>query len=459
MLITAFFTKRFNLISFVYILTVGFVFAVYQSLLNDINEFFKLDGAFSGILITMYFVGSLFAPAVAGEVSDRAGKKVTLIAACSVMVSGIVIVSLARGVAVAGIGILLMGAGGCTFEGLLSAKITDNNPLDAEKFMNFSQVFFCIGAFLGPMLSRSVKFLGGNWQAVMIACFCIITPILVSLFWLPSDKKKLLHAEASLATMRGPGDAPGLVVKPRPDDAPDLSVTPRLSDAPGLVVKPRPDDAPDLSVTTRLSDAPGLVVKPRPDDAPDKAYSLILLKDFRFIAFFLSILMYAGAEGGIGFFISSYYAEADVAVFGELALSLFWAGMIIGRLLSGVFYKHSERVIMLCLVFSTFFSVLIQLSWWPTVVSMTLFFMIGMSLSSIWPLLMAFSTLTFNQYSGTAGGLMVVGGSLGGMLLPALTGFVSNSIGVRRAFIISTFSVVSILVLNCLRRQKSRNRV
>ena len=382
----AFTARRFNIICFIFMLLLGLNFSVYQSLIIDINVYFGLDGASAGVLITIYFLGSLIAPALAGELSDRAGKKIVLVASCAVMIFGLVTITQAGNVIVAGIGILMTGMGGCTFEGLLSAKITDDNPHTSEKIMNFSQGFFCVGAVLGPMLSLFVKSLGGSWQMVMLIIALILLPATISLIWIPNDKKAKTDKNIS-----------------------------------------------------------------------DKAYSLTLVKDVRFLVFFFSILLYVGAESGVGFFITGYYSEAGILDFGEIALSMFWAGMIGGRLFAGIFYKHSGKIMILCLAIAASFSLLLQFEQQPGM-SISLFFLVGLGMSAVWPLLMAFCTRTFSQYSGTAGGLMVVGASLGGMLGPALMGVLSSGIGIRKAFAVSTVAMVIILVLNSSKPCKCKDK-
>ena len=382
----AFSEKKFHVICFTFMLLLGLNFAVYQSLIQDINGFFGMDGASAGLLITMYFLGSLFAPVLAGECSDRVGKKMVLILSCIALIMGIIIIVMFDHLITAAMGILLMGSGSCTFEGLLSAKITDNNPHTAEKIMNFSQLFFCVGAVLGPMLSLTVKTYGGSWQTTMLINAVIFLPAVMILIGIPNDKKAAIEKNKH--------------------------------------------------------------------NIQNKAYSLQLIKDIRFILFFLSMLLYVGAESGVGFFITGYYTEAGMTGIGEVALSLFWAGMIIGRLLAGIFYKQSEKIMVLCLVSGTVFSCLLQFEL-QTASSIGMFFMFGLSMSAIWPLLMAFCTRMFSHFSGTAGGLMVVGASLGGIMVPALMGLLSSNVGVRRAIALSTASMIVILLLNMKRQGKS----
>jgi fucose permease len=51
---------------------------------------------------------------------------------------------------------------------------------------------------------------------------------------------------------------------------------------------------------------------------------------------------------------------------------------------------------------------------------------------------------------------MMVGGSLGGMLGPALMGVLSSGIGVRKSFSISTIAVLIVLLLHHLSSRSKR---
>jgi len=375
--------KKFNAICFAFMLLLGLNFSIYQSIIQDINGFFGFDGAASGIMVALYFLGALIAPGPAGELGDRTGKKMVVILSGVLMFSCILLISQARHVFILGAGILLMGASGSTLQGLLSAKIADHNPYSAKRMMNFSGCCFCVGAVVGPLLSLAIKSWGGDWQTIMLINAVIFCPGMILLLWLPKDKKTLADKTAS-----------------------------------------------------------------------STAYSLELIKDVRFRIFFISIVLYVGAEVSLAFSVTTYFTEAGVAAFGEIALSLFWAGMILGRLLAGVFHKRSDLIMPLCLVFGIIFSFLLQVGP-PAIVSLVLFSLMGLSLSAVWPILMALCTQTFQRFSGTAGGLMIVGGSLGGILFPALVGVVSSGFGIRRALAIATASVALILMLNLLSRKNA----
>jgi len=169
--------------------------------------------------------------------------------------------------------------------------------------------------------------------------------------------------------------------------------------------------------------------------------------------FFISMFLYVGGEAGLAFFIIDYFGEISAANYGEVALSLFWASMIIGRLVAGAFHLHSSRIFIICLIVAAVSSLLLQLRQ-PAELSVFFVFMTGFGLSAVWPLIMAQCTRTFSNTSGTAGGLMVAGGALGGMLMPMLMGFIAAGGNVKNAILVVPAMMFLTLILNIYRLKR-----
>ena len=365
---------KFNAICYTVMFLLGLWLSVYQSVISEITDSMGTGGTFTGILIALYFFGALTVPPVAGEVSDRFGKKPVLLTAVLVMVIGIATVASTGHIVLAGLGVFLTGAGACTLEGLFSAKITDEHAENSEKIMNYSQGVFCAGAVLGPMLVLAVRVPGGVWQTSMYIIAALMAVAGGAILCLPGDNK---------VPERVKGGA---------------------------------------------------------------AYSFSLLRDIRFLLFFFSILLYVGAEAGVAFFITDYF-EGSTSVLGEISLSLFWGSMIIGRLIAGLLYRHSGKIMMICLFTALVFSLLLQINQ-PPFVSVCLYILIGLGMSAVWPLIMAACTRTFRSTSGTAGGLMMLGGSLGGMLIPFVIGIISSTGSVRSAILLVPAAILVTIILN-----------
>ena len=365
---------KLNAICYTVMFLLGLWLSVYQSVISEITLSVGSGSTLTGILIALYFLGALTMPPVAGEVSDRFGKKTVLIAAVVVMIAGIVTVASTGRIVPAGLGVFLTGAGACTLEGLFSAKITDVHADNSEKIMNYSQGVFCAGAVLGPLMVLAVRVPGGVWQTNMYIIAVLLAVAGGAILCLPGDKKEPERVKGGAA------------------------------------------------------------------------YSFTLMRDIRFLLFFFSILLYVGAEAGVAFFITDYF-EGSATVLGEISLSLFWGSMIIGRIIAGLLSRHSGKIMLICLFTALIFSLLLQINQ-PPVVSVFIYIMIGFGMSAVWPLIMAACTRAFRSTSGTAGGLMMLGGSLGGMLIPFVIGIISNAGSVRSAILLVPAAILVTIILN-----------
>jgi len=366
--------KKFNAICYTVMFLLGLWLSVYQSVISEITDSMGSGSTLTGVLIALYFFGALTIPPVAGEVSDRFGKKPVLLTSVVVMITGIVTVASTGHIVLAGMGVFLAGAGACTLEGLFSAKITDEHADNSEKIMNYSQGVFCAGAVLGPMIVLAVRVPGGVWQTSMYIIAALMAVAGGAILCLPGDKKVPERAKSGAA------------------------------------------------------------------------YSFSLMRDIRFLLFFFSILLYVGAEAGVAFFITDYF-EGSTTVLGEISLSLFWGSMIIGRVIAGLLYRHSGKIMMICLFTAMVFSLLLQIDQAPGI-SVALYILIGFGMSAVWPLLMAACTRTFHSTSGTAGGLMMLGGSLGGMLIPFVIGIILNVGSVKSAILLVPAAILVTIILN-----------
>ena len=379
--------KRFRAICFGVMLLLGLNLSIYQSVISDISDTFGFEGVFAGFLIALYFLGALVIPAVGGSLGDRIGKKPALLAAAVVMLTGVVVVTQARHVVVLGLGIFLKGGGSCTLEGLLSAKITDENPKSAEKMISYSQLFFCIGAVAGPLLALAVRFLGGAWHTSLYVVAFLLIIVFAALWQIPGDRQS---------------------------------------------------------------------IQKQNDVCP--ANRFVLFKDIRFILFFVSMLLYVGAEEGVAFFVMDYFADMNAPSLGEISLSLFWGAMIFGRWIAGKLYRHAGKIMVLSLSLaaaSSFFLRFVE----PPMISVFLFFALGFGMAAVWPLLMAACTRTFHNTTGTAGGLMMTGGALGGMLMPMLIDALAERGSIRDTLFVTTAAMlISMLLHICLQRMKDHSK-
>jgi FHS family Na+ dependent glucose MFS transporter 1 len=174
---------------------------------------------------------------------------------------------------------------------------------------------------------------------------------------------------------------------------------------------------------------------------------------------FLFFLLYVGGEVGFGNWIYSYAVALGLTnkVTAAYLNSAFWGMLTVGRLLSIPLATRlrPRTVLALDLAGSALGAGLVLFANGPVMVwAGTL--LTGLSMASVFPTLLNFAgrrvTLT-----ARITGLFFVGGSLGAMLLPRLTGFLFEPVGPRVALVVVLSAVMGqALVYLVLRRVERR---
>ena len=363
-----------NLLYFGYMFLLGLYISSLQSSVT------KLGGELGGfpwlmsLFVTLHFVGSMLSPAVAGEISDRVGKKPVLIGFSLLMAAGMAMLAAHPNAFVAGAGILLVGASLSALEGQMSATLSDQNPGRSEKALNDSQVFNGVGAVLGPMLMLALTKAGGGWE---LGIWIIVALFAGATLWL---------WKTPIAGAREPERQAG-----------------------------------------------------RP------AYTGILLRDKLFLALAAAIFLYVAVEQAVAFHINTLFTASreELAAF---SLSGFWGGMIVMRFLSARLHRHIGKIMVVSIGAACAELMLLQAGLSPYL-DAALLLLLGASLAVIWPLLMSVSAQKFSACSGTASGLMMMSGGLGGMAGPAGVGLAVSSLGVHHALLLPAAGAALIGVL------------
>jgi fucose permease len=148
---------------------------------------------------------------------------------------------------------------------------------------------------------------------------------------------------------------------------------------------------------------------------------------------------------------SAEYAGAVLGVSGSravLLLSLFWAGMVLARLVLGVWLKKGDPAralfvsIGLALIGST---ILIQSA--HEVLAGAAIFLMGAGLAAGFPVVLGLVGDLHPRLSGTAFSLVLVMALMGGSLAPYAAGVIGEASGLRTAFLIIPAGLIGITVL------------
>ncbi len=336
-----------NLIYYTYMFLLGFYISSLQFCVTKLNAGLGGFPWLLNVFITLHFVGSMLSPAVAGEISDRLGKKPVLIGFSLSMMAGMVLLATHATAFIAGAGILMIGASLSAMEGQMSAVLAQLNPGKSDKVLNDSQVFNCVGAVLGPIYMLLLEKSGGTWE------LGIWTAV-------------LLFAGATVWLMKTPVPKAAHVSAPREKRT---------------------------------------------------AYSGILLRNKLFLTILVAIFLYVAVEQGAAFYVNTLFpsGRAELAAF---SLSGFWGGMIVLRFFTARFYRHARKI-MTASIISAVASLLLLQAGISAYADAALFILLGTSLAVMWPMLMSVCNQSFAECGGTASGLMMMAGGLGGMAGPA----------------------------------------
>ncbi len=148
---------------FAVITVFGMVLTSYSPLLSSISATFSLSLAQSGIVFTANFIGFVAFILFGGVLADKLGKKSILAVAAAGFAASLILFPLSSNFYVACIVMALIGGFGGIIETLISAVVSDINREKASYYVNFTQVFFCIGAVIGPVTAGLFVASGVSW--------------------------------------------------------------------------------------------------------------------------------------------------------------------------------------------------------------------------------------------------------------------------------------------------------
>lgn len=182
-----------------------------------------------------------------------------------------------------------------------------------------------------------------------------------------------------------------------------------------------------------------------------------LFKGGLFVALMISIFLYVGMENGFAFFVDSFFnSQLNNAELGAFAISAFWLGMTVSRLVFGILKANPTRV--LTIMFGASAALLLGLALCSNAyLAVVLSAAAGMTYGPVWPMLVGAATGNFPVQSGLAASLMMAAGGLGGSFSPILLGFLADEFNFRISMgALVFFSVLAMFFCIVVIGKKSR---
>lgn len=176
---------------------------IISPLLSEISQSFSLSLSEAGILFTAEFAGFIAFILVGGFLADKFGKKLIISISLFGMVISIFLFTLTGSFAAAMALMVLIGGFGGVIESMATAMVSDLNDVNRSFYVNLSQVFFGIGAIIGPLAAGFIISSGADWRV----CYYILGALLVILSFLFTAWKMPELPRAEAMSVRDVGKA------------------------------------------------------------------------------------------------------------------------------------------------------------------------------------------------------------------------------------------------------------
>jgi fucose permease len=151
----------------------------------------------------------------------------------------------------------------------------------------------------------------------------------------------------------------------------------------------------------------------------------------------LTLFLYIGIEIGVTNWLAEYCVEVlgTSAGTGAFMVSVFWAGLLIGRLLFGLVYRGRQQTHLLLglalMTIAALVPALLVSSVWAVGLS---FFCVGIGLSGIYPIVMVLVGLHFERRQSLAIGTVATAGGIGSLVFPLTMAGLAEQYSLTQSF-------------------------
>lgn len=163
-----------------------------------------------------------------------------------------------------------------------------------------------------------------------------------------------------------------------------------------------------------------------------------LLADKFFLLITIISALAIGTQFSVMLLAVSFLSEAKSISIANasIVLSLFFVGLVIGRLLCSrlSIYLCNTKIILFLILFQAFMLLLVWLG--DSRISMLAVALSGLACSGLYPCFLALTGTLYYRVSGTALGILTTTAGLGGIVICWLTGIVSEETSVQLGFIV-----------------------
>ncbi|MCC7207081.1 MAG: MFS transporter, partial [Anaerolineae bacterium] len=144
------FARRASLILYVTFLLLGLAGTLLGPAIQSLTARFGIPLEQGGIFPTMQFAGVAVGVVIAGRILDRINARYLLSGGALLLGVGLLVISTAQSLPAALVGALLLGFGYAALDVSPNVVVATLNPARASAALNLLNVFFGVGAVIGP---------------------------------------------------------------------------------------------------------------------------------------------------------------------------------------------------------------------------------------------------------------------------------------------------------------------
>ncbi len=178
---------------------------------------------------------------------------------------------------------------------------------------------------------------------------------------------------------------------------------------------------------------------------------------------FLILLIYVGSELGVSNCVSEYYVRyfGSSANTGAFMVSIFWLGLLAGRLATSFFYKGSRpESVALGLAITCTVSLTFALFMKSPIMAGIGFCLAGLGYSAIYPLIMALVGRRFSEAQGAAVGFAATGGGIGSFVFPFIMSTLAQAFGIHNGFFFYiALNILMVGLISAIIRQARKSSI
>jgi fucose permease len=181
----------------------GIYVTLYQYTVLNVSQLYKLNASMMGFLIAIQQIGIAIPPLFVGAAAGRVGKKKIVQTSFALLVIGTFLIGVTNSFIAFIASVFVIGAGFSVTEGTICAILSDEFPEESKRHLNFSQVFFSIGALIGPFIAEALIGSGIYFKDLYFYIAALFAALSVLFFFTRQKSDRPAAAESPSFSLTG----------------------------------------------------------------------------------------------------------------------------------------------------------------------------------------------------------------------------------------------------------------